>query len=73
VGMCCAEKDGEWLRSMTGPHTNEVWTGKIRPVVQQGFDIFWKDTPLSSVQRCDLLPLVREGAANAVGKVLSRH
>jgi hypothetical protein len=59
VGMHCAEKEGEWLGSMTGPHTKEVWTGKIRPVVQQGFDLFWKDTPLQSVQRCDMLPLVR--------------
>jgi hypothetical protein len=29
VGMCCAEKDGEWLGSITGPHTKEVWTSKL--------------------------------------------
>ena len=23
------EKHGEWLGSSTGPHTKEVWTGKI--------------------------------------------
>jgi hypothetical protein len=28
VGMHCVEKDDEWLGSMTGPHTKEVWTGK---------------------------------------------
>jgi hypothetical protein len=74
VGMRCAEKDGEWLGSMTGPHTKEVWTGKIRLVVQQGFDLFWKDTPLQSVKRCDILPLVpgrscercRKGALKAL-------
>jgi hypothetical protein len=27
VGMSCAEKYGEWLGSMTGPHTKEVWMG----------------------------------------------
>jgi hypothetical protein len=29
VGMRCAKKDGDWLGSMTGPHTKEVWTGTI--------------------------------------------
>jgi hypothetical protein len=29
VGMRCAEKDGKWLGSSSGPHTKEVWTGKI--------------------------------------------
>jgi hypothetical protein len=28
----CGE-GSDWLGSMTGPHTKEVWTGKIRPVV----------------------------------------
>jgi hypothetical protein len=28
VGMRCAKKDDEWLGSMTGPHTKEVWMGK---------------------------------------------
>jgi hypothetical protein len=74
VGMCCAEKYGEWLGSLTRPHTKEVWTGKIRSVVQLGFDLFWKDTPLQSVKRCDMLPLVpgrscercRKGALKAL-------
>jgi hypothetical protein len=29
------------LDHKTGPHTKEVWTGKIRLVVQQGFDLSW--------------------------------
>jgi hypothetical protein len=29
------------LDHKTGPHTKEVWTGKIRLVVQQGFDLLW--------------------------------
>jgi hypothetical protein len=48
--------------------------GKDRPVVQQGFDLFWKDTPLQSVKGCDMLPLVpgrscercRKGALKAL-------
>jgi hypothetical protein len=72
-GHALCGEGSDWLGSMTGPHTKEVWTRKIRPVVQQGFDLFWKDTPLQSVKGCDMLPLFREGAANAAGKVLSRH
>jgi hypothetical protein len=42
--------------------------------VQQGFDLFWKDTPLQSVKGCDMLPLVpgrscergRKGALKAL-------
>jgi hypothetical protein len=30
--------------------------GKECLVVQQGFDLFWNNTPLQSVQRCDMLP-----------------
>jgi hypothetical protein len=32
--------------------------GKDRPVVQQGFDLFWNDAPLQSVKGRDMLPLV---------------
>jgi hypothetical protein len=47
--------------------------------VQQGFDLFWKDTPLQSVKRCDMLPLVpgrscergRKGALKALLPVLA--
>jgi hypothetical protein len=74
VGMHCEKKDDEWLGSITGPHTKEVWMGKVRPVVQQGFDLFWKDIPLQSVKRYDILPLVpgrsyercREGSLKAL-------
>ena len=43
-GWACgvAEKGSDWLGSSTGPHTKEVWTGKIRPDVQQGFDLLWE-------------------------------
>jgi hypothetical protein len=58
VGMRCAKKDGEWLGSMTGPHTKEVWIGKTRLVVHKGFDLFWNDAPLQSVKGCGMLPLV---------------
>jgi hypothetical protein len=30
----------------------------VHPAVQQSIDLFWKDTPLQSVKRCDMLPLV---------------
>ena len=73
-GHALCGEGSDWLRSMTRPHTKEVWMGKIRPVVQQGFDLFWKDTPLQSVKRCDMLPLVpgrscergRKGALKAL-------
>jgi hypothetical protein len=55
------------------PHQGSV-DGKDRPVVHQGFDLFWKDTPLQSVKGCDMLPLVpgrscecsRKGALKAL-------
>jgi hypothetical protein len=60
-----------WINDWA-PHQGSV-DRNVRPVVQQGFDLFWKDTPLQSVKGCDMLPLFREGAVNAAGKVLSRH
>jgi hypothetical protein len=55
------------------PHQGSV-DGKERPIVQQGFDLFWNNAPLQSVQRCDMLPLVpgrickrcRKGALKAL-------
>ena len=43
-GWACGvtEKGGDWLGSSTGPHTKEVWMRKIRPDVQQGFDLLWE-------------------------------
>jgi hypothetical protein len=42
VWVCrVAEENSDWLGSLTGPHTKEVWTGKICLVVQQGFDGLW--------------------------------
>jgi hypothetical protein len=45
-----------WINDWA-PHQGSV-DGKDRLVVQQGFDLFWKDTPLQSVKGCDMLPLV---------------
>jgi hypothetical protein len=53
--------------------------GKDRSVVQQGFDLFWKDTHLQSVKGCDMLPLVpgrscergRKGALKALLPMLA--
>jgi hypothetical protein len=72
-GHALCGEGSEWLGSMPRPHTKEVWTEKIRPVVQQGFELFWKDTPLQSENDVTCYPLFREGAANVAGKVLSRH
>jgi hypothetical protein len=61
-----------WINDWA-PHQGIV-DGNVRPVVQQGFDLFWKDTPLQSVKRCDMLPLApgrscergRKGALRAL-------
>jgi hypothetical protein len=49
-GWVCgvAEEDSDWLGSSTGPHTKEVWIGKIRLVVQQGFDLLWVQVTTST-------------------------
>jgi hypothetical protein len=41
-----------WINDWA-PHQGSV-DGKDRPVVQQGFDLFWKETPLQSVKGCDM-------------------
>src|SRR6266480_5802208 len=56
-GHALCEEGSDWLGSSTGPHTKESVDGKDRPVVQQGFDLFWMYAPLQSVKRCDMLPL----------------
>jgi hypothetical protein len=61
-----------WINDWA-PHHGSV-DGNVRPVVQQGFDLFWKDTPLQSVNGCDMLPHVlgrscergRKGALKAL-------
>jgi hypothetical protein len=35
VSIRCAKKDGEWLGSMTGPHTKEEWTSKLLGCAQR--------------------------------------
>jgi hypothetical protein len=70
-GWVCgvAEEDSDWLGSSTGPHTKEVWIGKIRLVVQQGFDLLWVRVTTSA--ECNKVlgySLFREGSMNAAGK-----
>ena len=55
--MRCAKGAVIGLDHRLGPTPKRVWTGKTRPVVQQGFDLFWMYAPLQSVKRCDMLPL----------------
>jgi hypothetical protein len=70
-GWVCgvAEEDSDWLGSSIGPHTKEVWTGKIRMVVQQGFDLLWVQVTTSAeCKKVSGYSLFREGAANTAGK-----
>jgi hypothetical protein len=67
-GWVCgvAEEDSDWLGSSTGPHTNEVWTGKVE---QQGFDLLWVQVTTSAeCKKVSGYSLFWEGAANATGK-----
>jgi hypothetical protein len=71
--MRCVEKDGEWFRSMTGPHTKEVWMGRNARLCNKAL-ISFGITHLCRVYKdVTCYPLFREGAVNASGKVLSRH
>jgi hypothetical protein len=57
------------LDHKTGPHTKEVWTGKTRLVVQQGFDLLWVQVTTSAeCKKVSGYSLFREGAANVAGK-----
>jgi hypothetical protein len=70
-GWVCGvtEEDSDWLGSSTGPHTKEVWTGKIHLVVQQGFDFLWVQVTTSAeCKKVSGYSLFREGAANMAGK-----
>jgi hypothetical protein len=66
---------GSWRRTVIGldhkigPHTKEVWTGKICLVVQQGFDLSWVQVTTSTeCKKVSGYSLFWEGAANAAGK-----
>jgi hypothetical protein len=62
-------RNNDWLRSTTRPHTKEVWTGKIRLVVQQGIDSLWVQVTTSTeCKKVSGYSLFREGAANTAGK-----
>jgi hypothetical protein len=75
IGWACVVRRRQWMTWINdwAPHQGSV-DGNVRPVVQQGFDLFWKDTPLQSVKRCDMLPPVlgrsceccRKGALKAL-------
>jgi hypothetical protein len=62
------EEDSDWLGSLTGPHTKEVWTRKIRLVVQQGFDLLWVQVTTSTKCKKVSYSLFWEGATNVGGK-----
>jgi hypothetical protein len=59
IGWACVVRREQWLAWINdwAPHHGSV-DGNVRPVVHQGFDLFLKDTPLQSVKRCDMLPLI---------------
>jgi hypothetical protein len=70
-GWVCgvAEEDSDWLGSSTRPYTNEVWTGKIRLVVQQGFDLLWVQVTTSAeCKKVSGYSQFREGATNTAEK-----
>jgi hypothetical protein len=70
-GWVCGvtEEDSDWLGSSIGPHTMEVWTGKIRLVMQQGFDLLWVQVTTSTeCTKVSRYSLFWEGATNAAGK-----
>jgi hypothetical protein len=70
VWVCgVVEENSDWLGSSTGPHTKEVWTGKIHLVVQQGFDVLWVQVTTSvECNKVSGYSLFWEGATNAAGK-----
>jgi hypothetical protein len=57
------------LDHKTGPHTKEAWIGKIRLVVEQGFDLSWVQVTTSAeCKKVSRYSLFREGAVNAARK-----
>ena len=72
-GWACgvAKKGGDWLGSLTGPHTKEVWTGKYARLCRKVLISYGKsNAPLQSVRIMTCYSLFREGTANAAGKEL---
>jgi hypothetical protein len=70
-GWVCevAEKDSDWLGSMTRSHTKEVWTRKIHLVVQQGLDLLWVQVTTSAeCKKVSGYSLFWEGAVNVARK-----
>ena len=66
-----AEKGSDWLGSSTGPHTKEVWTGKIARMCNKALISYGKsNAPLQSVKIVTCYSLFREGTANAAEKEL---
>jgi hypothetical protein len=73
VGMRCTKKYGEWLGSLAGPHTKEVWTGRNARLCSKALISFGITHFCRVYKDVTCYPLFRKGATNAAGKVLSRH
>jgi hypothetical protein len=71
--MRCTEKYDEWLGSSAGPHTKEVWTGRNARLCSKALISFGITHFYRVYKDVTCYPLFQEGAANAAGKVLSRH
>jgi hypothetical protein len=72
-GWVCgvAEEDNDWLGSLTGPHTKEVWTKLAarlcsKALISYGVQV----TTSAECKKVSGYSLFREGAANAAGKEL---
>ena len=62
VGMQGRGEGSDWLGSYTGPHTKEVWTGKIHLLGNKDkFSYGKSNAPLQSVSNCGCHSLFREG------------
>ena len=63
------ERRSDWFGLLTGPHTKEVWTGKIRLVLQQGLDLLWvKQRTSAECIKVTCYSTFQDGTTNAAGK-----
>jgi hypothetical protein len=59
--------------AMTRPHTMEMWTGMYARLCSKALISFGRTHLCRVYKDVTCYPLFQEGAANAAGKVLSRH
>jgi hypothetical protein len=63
------KKDSDWLGSQDWAPYQGSMDGKVRPVVQQGFDLLWVQVTISTECKKESgYSLFREGATNVAGK-----